>query len=193
MNSNTPRLRMAKLYQDGSRQTQDSTCGPASVILACLSLGLEKKEESDWRKPELKTWMPVDDFLQRGMAIHELQFVSEMIFPKRLEVQFRRAYPENYPQFLSDLKSCFQQTKQVIICNFLQKDFVKNLTDPSGDPHYSPLLDFDEGQQKIQVADVDPLVHEPYWTDIKLMFQSMSIANPAFNLPRGWLILTRRA
>lgn len=57
-----------RFYNDGFRQNSDSTCGPASVIFSALSLGLEKKQESAWRKTKFKPWIPVDNFLQRGMA-----------------------------------------------------------------------------------------------------------------------------
>jgi hypothetical protein len=184
--------KMLKLYLAGFRQTNDATCGPASVILAADSLGLEIKQESEWRNSEFKPWMPVEQFLERGMALHELEFISELIYVRKIDVKARRAYPENFHVFLKDLKASFTKEKSVVIVNFRQTDFIVNPIGTDENPHYSPIIAWDSENKKICIADVDPLVPEPYWVSITDMFQSMSHSNFLYHLPRGWLVLYRR-
>ncbi|MDP1603961.1 MAG: phytochelatin synthase family protein [Legionella sp.] len=187
----TPFNKMLKLYLAGFRQTTEATCGPASVILATQSLGLDIKQECEWRNSEFKPWMPVDQFMERGMALHELEFISELIFVKQIDVKATRAYPENFPVFLKDIKTSFNKENSVVIVNYRQTDFIKH-QGVDENPHYSPLVAWDKDAQKICVADVDPLVKEPYWVSIDDMFQSMSHSNFLYHLPRGWLVLYRR-
>jgi len=185
--------RMLKYYSDGFRQTTPTTCGPASVILSAFSLGLDAKEEFEWQAEKFAPWMPVKDFPVRGMALHELQFISELLYSTQLEIMLRRSYPENYDLFLNDLKEGHHTKKSVIIVNYRQDDFVPT-QEPSeqGNPHYSPVLDWDITHQRLLIADVDSEIQEPYWVKTQMMFQSMSHSNPAFKIPRGWLVLRKR-
>ena len=183
---------LLKLYQASFRQSCDATCGPASIILATASLGLEQKQESEWVSSGFARWMPVNQFLERGMALHELQFISELIYGKKLDIVARRSYPENFPQFLNDIRCSFEQNNSVIIVNYLQDDFVHTTPAATGNPHYSPVVDWDKINHKILIADVDPAILEPYWVNIADIYQSMTHCNPAFNIPRGWLVLHKR-
>lgn len=180
------------VYNTGFRQSTDATCGPASVALATVGLGFRLKKESEWRNNTFLQWMPVDQFLDRGMALHELHFISQLIYGQKIDITMRRSYPENLPIFLNDIASSFQTMRSVIIVNYPQDDFVHTAPHPSGNPHYSPLIDWDENQSSVLIADVDPAIKEPYWVGIDAIFQSMSQCNPATKLPRGWLVVYKR-
>ena len=188
----SPFNKMLKIYLNGFRQTTDATCGPASVILATLGLGLDTKQESEWRNTQFKPWMPVEHFLDRGMALHELEFISELIYVNQIDVKARRAYPENFSVFLNDLNTSFIEEKSIVIVNFRQTDFIINPIGTDENPHYSPIIGWDARRKKISVADVDPLVREPYWVGVDEMFQSMSHSNFLYHLPRGWIVLYSR-
>ena len=192
LNMSDPYKTMADLYQEGFRQKSDATCGPSSVILAALSLGLELKQESEWQNNAFKAWMPVEKFSERGLALHELQFISEMIYAMQLNIQLRRAYSENNSLFLADLKHCFHYKNAVMVVNFRQNDFLEIFPDEDKNPHYSPIIAWDEKKQRIKIADVDPVIHEPYWVETEQMFCSMNHLIPAFHLPRGWLMVYKR-
>ncbi|MBA2650908.1 MAG: hypothetical protein H0U73_01360 [Tatlockia sp.] len=179
-------------YNSGFRQLSDATCGPASIILAAMGLGLGLKQESEWRDPRFQPWVPVNDFLSRGMALHELQLTSQLIFANQVEISLRRAYPENFKLFKQDIKNAFQTERAIIIVNYRQDDFIKTTLCEWGNPHYSPVINYDTKRQQILIADVDNYVSEPYWVKISAMFHSMSHVNPAFNMPRGWLVLRKR-
>jgi hypothetical protein len=188
-----PSIKMLELYKAGFRQAHESTCGPASVILSTQVLGLDIRQESDWIDIRFEKYFPVGDFLERGMALHELHFISEMLYSKNLEIIERRAYQENYSLFVEDLIQVFNTGNAVIIVNYKQVDFVANLTHcPLGHPHYSPVAHCDVENNKILIADIDFNVSEPYWVTFQEMFKSMSDCHPVFNIPRGWLILKRR-
>lgn len=190
---NNPTLKMLELYQAGFRQAHDATCGPASVILSTLGLGLEKRQESDWIDARFKKYFLVGDFLERGMALHELHFISEMLYSQNIEIIERRAYLENYPLFVDDVSAAFNSQQTVIIVNYKQVDFVANLGHCAlGHPHYSPIVKCNLNHHKIMIADIDQSVSAPYWVTFKTMFESMSAIHPVFNMPRGWLILKRR-
>lgn len=179
-------------YYAGFRQACDATCGPASIILAAKGLGLEEKQEAEWSCATLAHWMPVDQFLVRGMALHELHFVSEFIYGQKVNIQLRRAYPENLGIFLNDIKDTFQQKNAVIIVNYRQNDFIFTTPCVAGNPHYSPMVKYSPKEDKVLIADVDPHVSEPYWVSIEALFQSMTYCSPVFHLPRGWLIVRKR-
>jgi hypothetical protein len=184
--------KIVELYNIGFRQSSDATCGPASIILASHGLEFDLKSEAEWLDNCLAKWMPVDQFPIRGMALHELQFVSEFIYRQTIEVKLRRAYPENFSLFQQDIKDSFLTMNTVIVANFCQDDFISKTVCASGNPHYSPIIGWDENTHKLMIADVDPSVQEPYWVAIEDIFQSMSHCNPAFGIPRGWLVLNKR-
>lgn len=184
--------KMLELYHTGFRQGSDATCGPASIMLATQGLGLDIKAEAEWLNDRLAQWMPVDQFLVRGMALHELQFVSELIYGQSIEIKIRRAYRENFSLFQQDIKSSFLTMNAVIVANFRQDDFISTTFCASGNPHYSPIIGWDENNHQLMIADVDPSLQEPYWVTIEDVFQSMSHCNPAFGIPRGWLVLHKR-
>ena len=187
-----PLDKILELYKAGFRQSCDVTCGPSSIILATVGLGLNLQQESDWVSANFARWVPVDHFLERGMMLQELQFTSELIYGKKLDIVARRSYPENLPVFTNDIRHSFQSKNSVIIVNYLQDDFVHTTPCASGNPHYSPVVDWDQPRNKILIADVDPAIQEPYWVNITDMFQSMSHCNPALNIPRGWLVIHKR-
>lgn len=184
--------KILELYHTGFRQKSDATCGPASIILASMGLGFDIKSEVEWLDNRLAQWMPINQFPIRGMALHELQFVSELIYGQTIEIKIRRAYRENFPLFQQDIKDSFSIMNTVVVANFRQDDFISTTVCASGNPHYSPIAGWDESNQKLMVADVDPSVQEPYWITIEDIFQSMSHCNPAFGIPRGWLVLRKR-
>ena len=187
-----PFHKILQIYNTGFRQTTDATCGPASMSIAAAGFGLELKQESEWRNNAFSKWVPVDQFLDRGMAMHELQFTSQLIYGSKIDITMRRSFPENLPLFLHDVKNSFQTMRSVVIVNYPQDDFVHLAPHPSGNPHYSPLIDWDETQNKVLIADIDPALKEPYWVSVEAIFQSMNKCNPAFNLPRGWLVMYKR-
>lgn len=187
-----PFHKILQIYNAGFRQSTDATCGPTSMALATMGLGLELKQESEWINSSFSQWMPVDQFLERGMALHELQFISQLIYGQEIDIVMRRSYPENLPLFLNDIQNSFQTMRSVIIVNYQQDDFIYTAPHPSGNPHYSPIVDWNQSQNEIWIADVDPAIKVPYWVKIESIFQSMSNCNPAINLPRGWLVLYKR-
>lgn len=182
------------LYEKGFRQKHHAMCGPASIILATQSLGLDAKEESEWTSQKYSAWMPVDDFLVRGMALHELQCTSELIYGEQIEILLRRAFPENYSLFLDDIEAYNQLQTSVIVINYRQDDFVSTNPDcQQGNPHYSLIIDWNSSKKEILIADVDFGIKKQYWVNIEAMFQSMNHCNPAIGIPRGWLVLRKRS
>jgi hypothetical protein len=184
--------RLLALYHTGFRQGSDATCGPASIILASYGLGLDIQPETAWRDNRFSQWMPVDQFLIRGMGLHELQFASELIYGQRIELKLRRAYPENLSLFQDDIKDAFTTMQSIIVVNFRQDDFLSSTFCSLGNPHYSPVAGWDKKQNQLMIADTESFVKEPYWVTVEDMFQSMSHCNPAFGIPRGWLVLRKR-
>lgn len=185
--------RIMQLYKTGFRQTHNALCGPASMILATQALGFEEKHESEWLSPEFSKWVHVDDFKVRGMCLHELQFVSELIYKNHIEIQLKRAFPENFSLFLNDIEVCHRQENSILIINYRQDDFVLN--NPyceQGNPHYSPIANWNAEKKEILIADVDSVIEKPYWVKIEDMFKSMALRNPAIGIPRGWLVIKKR-
>lgn len=179
-------------YQAGFRQNSEATCGPASVILSAIGLGLELKQECDWSNERFAVFMPIDQFPKRGMGLHELQFITELIYGSQVDVIARRSYPENFAQFLQDVQKSSDSNSSVIVVNYLQDDFVKENIHPSGNPHHSVIVGWNTINHNLLIADVDPAVHKPYWVSIENMFESMGKPNTALNLPRGWLVIRKR-
>lgn len=181
------------IYLKGFRQSSDATCGPASVILSSCGFGLAQEKESLWRDDFFAAWMPVQDFPVRGMALHELAFISQIIYKDNLEITFRRSFPENLPFFLDDIKDSIHEAKTVLIVNYLQDDFVRhNSPCELGNPHYSPLIDWNGERETVLIADVDPVINVPYEVSVHKLFQSMTKLNPSIPLPRGWIKLKLR-
>ncbi len=186
----TPAHIMLEHYLEGFRQSTDTSCGPASVILAAIGLGLDYCQENCWQAECFAQWLPVHDFHKRGMALHELGFLSEIIFARQLEVRYQRAYPANDAVFKDDIQRATKEQQAVVVVNFLQDDFVDiNSKAKDGSPHYSPVMN--STSSHILVADVDFNITYPYWVHIEDMFNSMAKINPAYNLPRGWLVLRK--
>ncbi|MBA3535002.1 MAG: hypothetical protein H0T84_00060 [Tatlockia sp.] len=184
-------FRLEQVYRDGFRQSSNTTCGPASVILATRGLGFKSEKESRWSEEGLRRWLPITDFLMRGMALHELQFVSELIYEQKIDIQLRRAYPENFHLFLNDIEEFFLLKNTVIIVNYLQDDFVFTNLCEHGNPHYSPLISWNSIKNEILIADVDPDINEAYWVSVESMFRSMEQCT-TLKIPRGWLKLRKR-
>jgi hypothetical protein len=183
--------RLEQAYRDGFRQSSDTTCGPASVILAAHGLGLKSEKEHRWSAQELGKWVPVTNFLLRGMSLHELQFISELIYEQKIDIQLRRAYPENFQLFLKDIEESFLFQDAVIIVNYLQDDIVSVNPCKHGNPHYSPIISWSSVKNEILIADVDPDVKEPYWVSVEAIFRSME-KSTVMKIPRGWLKLRKR-
>lgn len=179
-----------KLYEEGFRQQHGSTCGPASVILAATALGVEPKTEMAWRANTYAKWFPINEFLDRGMSLHELQVISELVFAHKIEIQSRRAYKQNLNLFKEDINRSFHSMNSVIIVNFRQNDFIVATTHPLGNPHYSPILGWDNNNQ-VLIADVDATLNFAYWLDIEVLFTSMSQINLSLGIPRGWLVVSK--
>lgn len=183
--------RLEQAYREGFRQSSNTTCGPASVILASRGLGFKPENESRWSEEKLSRWLPITEFSIRGMALHELQFASELIYEQKIDIQLRRAYPENFLLFLKDIEEFFLLQNTVIIVNYLQDDFVFTNLCEHGNPHYSPVISWGSVKNEILIADVDPDVQEPYWVSVETMFRSME-KSTAMKIPRGWLKLRKR-
>ena len=183
---------MRSTYNAGFRQSCDATCGPASMILVAKGFDLETKEESAWQNSLFQRWLPVNEFLTRGMALHELQLITELIFGDQIEIILRRAYPENHAFFLDNIQRAFCSEDTIVIVNYRQNDFITTTHCDYGNPHYSPIVDYNKEENKVLIADVDNQVQAPYWVSIDAMFQSMNHRNPALNIPRGWLMIRKR-
>lgn len=184
---------MIELYKAGFRQEHEATCGPASIILATIGLGFERKQESEWTNTSYSPWMPVHQFLERGMALHELHLISELVYENKLDITAKRAYGEDFPLFLKDIRESFRTKHSVIVANYRQDDFISNFVPClQGNPHYSPIVGWKPKEGKVLLCDIDAAIQDLYWINIKTLFQSMSHYNPALNLPRGWLVLKKR-
>lgn len=181
-----------KLHKKGYRQGSSVTCGPASMIIAGTELGFEMISEAEWSNARFENWVPINQFLSRGMALHELQFTSELIYGKEIEIKALRAYPENFTAFIEDIKTSFQNNNSVVIVNYLQDDFIPEDPCPDGSPHYSPIAGLDDTSNRLLIADICMTVDNTYWVEAKELFQSMSKLNPSFNIPRGWLVIRKR-
>jgi len=183
--------KILKIYNAGYRQQHEATCGPSSVILAAYGLDLTIKNAEDWINPNFSRWLPVEKFLIRGMALHELYLTSELIYRQAMDIKIKRAYFSNYSLFEKDIQKSFQDLNSVITINYVQSDIVQTFNQDDKTGHYSPIIDFNESEDKILIADVDPEVKLAYWANIKDVFQSMSQVLPALGLPRGWLVLSK--
>lgn len=87
----------------------------------------------------------------------------------------------------------FKLRNTVVIVNYRQDDFFSHVAlCPQGNPHYSPLVDWDPSKENVLLCDIDEVVQEPYWVNISELFQSMGHYNPAYHLPRGWLVIKKR-
>ena len=185
--------RILKLHQAGYRQEHPCTCGPSSVSLIAVALGLEKKPEAAWLDPRFSRWMPVEQFTtQRGMALHEAQLTTELVYPGLVEVSLRRAYPENLDLFLRDLEDSASSPDQALLMNFAQDHLLSQAFEGQGSPHFSPVAGYDPDMGRVLVADVDIEVSGPYWVPVQRAFEGMAFLNPAFQIPRGWLRIRRR-
>jgi len=182
---------LTEIYAKGFRQRDKCTCGPASLSLVHEALGLGVKEENHWLNPKFSQWLAINDFRQRGMALHELHAAAELGFGKTVEVCIKRAFPENEEVFRKDLLQ-FKTKKFHLILNFDQDVFLDAPEKDENNPHYSPVAQFDPKKNLLLIADVDPLIKKAYWISLETAFKGMSIPNPAFGLPRGWLTLRHR-
>lgn len=183
--------KILKIYDAGFRQQHESTCGPASIILSAIELGFDAKDEEQWRDDSFARWMPVDDFLTRGMALHELSLISEVIYAYKLNIQAKRAYADNCCLFKNDVKNSFQTMNSVVVVNYQQSDFIERPTCLLGNPHYSPIIGWDESTQGVLIADVDYDINKSYWVNIEALFCSMEKPNQILGIPRGWLVVSK--
>ena len=185
--------RILELYHSGHRQEHPCTCGPASVSLVAQALGCAKKPESAWLAPELSRWVPVEQFTtKRGMALHEANFTTEMVYSHNLDVQLRRAFPENIALFKADLEEAATRDDIALVMNFTQDHALSQPMQGQGSPHFSPISGYDTETGEILVCDVDFEIPTPYWISVERAFESMAFINPAFKMPRGWLRIRSR-
>jgi hypothetical protein len=181
------------LHKAGHRQKHACTCGPSSLALVTQALGLDPKPESAWLAPEFAKWLPLEQLTTtRGMALHEAFFTTEVVYPKELDIQLKRAYPENLPALLRDLESAEQREDTAIILNFAQDHVLGQPFQGQGSPHFSPVGGYDAAAGRILIADVDYEITAPYWCSVDRAFEAMAFINPAFQTPRGWLVVRRR-
>ncbi len=182
------------LHQAGHRQLHPCTCGPSSLSLVTQALGLEVKPESDWLKPAFAKFIPLTELTTtRGMALHEAHFTTELVFPNELEIKLKRAFPENLPEFIKDLEEVSARDDTAVVINFTQDHLLDQPFQAQGSPHYSPVAGFDALDRRLLVADVDYEIPEPYWVSVEKAFEGMAFINPAFQTPRGWLLIRRRS
>jgi hypothetical protein len=179
-------------HRTGYRQRHGATCGPSSLALAAASLGLPLRPEADWLGEPLSRWVPTQDFLVRGLSLQEAQFVTEYLHRGELEVTFRRAFPENLGVFRHDLATTTERKDHALVLNFAQDLLTGAELTGHGNPHFSPLAGFDPNTDTLRIADVDPEASGIYEATLKKAFDAMAAQNPAFRLPRGWLVLRRR-
>ncbi|MBI3557848.1 MAG: hypothetical protein HY074_16425 [Deltaproteobacteria bacterium] len=180
-------------YARGTRQLEDCTCGPASLALATRAIGLEQRPETAWLSPEIKRWLPVDEFRTRGMALHEASLTTELVYRDRIEVRLRRAYPENLSQLVQDVEEAsLRNADRAVVVNFCQDMILGHKTRDDGAPHYSPVAGFERVGARILLADVDRAIEKPYWVTAAELFAAMQVPNPALGTPRGWLLLLKR-
>ncbi|HLD98884.1 MAG TPA: phytochelatin synthase family protein [Bdellovibrionota bacterium] len=193
MSGETTFQRILKRYESGFRQATECSCGPASLVLIADALGLPAKEESACYDPKFGKWLRVDEFENRGMAIHELALAAELIFGSEVEVLLRRAFPENLHQFISDLKECRDRDQSTMILNFAQDHVTGRTFQDQGYPHHSPVAGFDEKGVQVLIADVDSEVTAAKLVPVSTVFEAMAFMNPAFGVPRGWLLIRKRS
>lgn len=179
-------------HQQGFRQQHECLCGPASLSLVSEAMGLGTISEETWVSPKWKKWMPCEDFLVRGLALHELLFMAEVTLGQQVEITLSRAYPENKEKFLDDLREASTCNDYGLILNFAQDHLMGRPFDDQGYPHYSPVGAYVVKAQEILVADIDREIPRAYKVSVDRAFQGMTFTNPAFGVPRGWLKLRRR-
>jgi glutathione gamma-glutamylcysteinyltransferase len=179
-------------HRTGYRQRQPTTCGPSSLALAAASLGLPLRPETDWLAEPLSRWVPTQDFRLRGLSLQEAQFITEYLHRGELEVTFRRAFPENLAAFRDDLLTTAERGDHALVLNFAQDLMTGAELTGHGNPHFSPVAGFDPATDTLRIADVDPETTDIYGVTVKKAFEAMAAQNPAFHLPRGWLLLRKR-
>jgi hypothetical protein len=171
-------------HAKGFRQKSECSCGPASLSLVSMALGFPEVPEESWISEEKKRWLSVDQFSIRGMALPEVALAAELVLREKVEILLKRAFPENEKSFQQDLELA-SRSDHALVLNFAQDSFTDQ-----GYPHFSPVAGFRNGE--VLIADVDPEVKEAYWVPVSLIFQAMAHINPAFGIPRGWLVLRKR-
>ena len=193
MSQNSVYAKILELHKAGHRQKHPCTCGPSSLSLVTQALGLEPKPELAWLAPEFAKWIPLEQLTtQRGMALHEAHFTTEAVYPKALEIQLKRAYPENLSVLIRDLEEAGRRDDLAIVLNFAQDHALDQPFQGQGSPHFSPVAGYDPAGRRVLIADVDYELPEPYWISVERAFEAMSFTNPAFQTPRGWLVIRKR-
>src|ERR1700733_10658552 len=111
--------RIESLHRDGFRQRSECTCGPSSLSLVSIAMGLPNQTEEFWISEDKRRWLSVDQFPNRGMALHELALAAELGLREKVEVRLRRAFPENERAFQEDLE-LVARSGDAMILNFAQ-------------------------------------------------------------------------
>lgn len=184
--------RIREIFAEGYRQKDECTCGPASLVLVGRALNLPAISEEDCLAPKFAKWLRVEEFRTRGMAIHELALAAELIWGSRVEIILRRAFSENRKTFTTDLSECANGTLSAMILNFAQDHLLDRKLHEQGYPHFSPVCGWDQSGGSVVISDVDPELKEPYSVPADKAFAGMALTNPAFGIPRGWLLIRRR-
>lgn len=183
--------KISEVYATGYRQRHPCLCGPSSIALAAYGLDLPLKSENEFTDLRFSRWVPTQEFVDRGMALHEAQFLAEMLYGGELEVCLRRAYSENRAALHEDLAHA-DRGQVALVFNFTQDTLLDRPFEGHGNPHYSVLCAHDKATETVWIADVDPEITAPYPVSEARLFSAMAIMNPKVGLPRGWLTLRRR-
>lgn len=177
------------LHARGFRQKSECTCGPSSLSLVSMAMGIPGVSEESWISEDKKRWLAIDQFPVRGLALPELALAAELGLREKIEVSLRRAFPENEQVFHEDLKLA-SRAGHALILNFAQDTALSRPFTEQGNPHFSPVADL--RGDSVLIADVDPEIKSAYWVPIRLVYQSMALTNPAFGIPRGWIVIRKR-
>ncbi|MBI3544409.1 MAG: hypothetical protein HY075_14145 [Deltaproteobacteria bacterium] len=184
--------RILDVYNRPTRQKSDCSCGPASFSLVAAALGLGEIPETSWWDGAHARWLRVEELPSRGMALHEAATALELTLGERAEISSHRAFPENKTLLERHLLLATTQPNLALIANFAQDPLLDRNEHPQGNPHYSPVAAYDRANRRALIADVDADVKEAYWATLDALFDAMAFQNPAYRLPRGWLLVRKR-
>lgn len=158
---------------------------PCSIQLISRSHVLRRKAFKQWRAQVKRGG---DGVVLDELASY-LKSAIESFGLNISELAVKRAFvstKQNYSDFLTDLQRTHLEPNSFLILNYDQ-GFLMETGRSFG--HFAPVAAFDSKQNQVLVFDPDRSWYEPYWVEVKHLYDSMSFIDSESKKSRGYIFL----
>lgn len=170
-------------------QADPMFCGLGSLVMALNALAIDPGRlwKGPWRwfaEELLDCCVPPEEVRRRGLALDELACLARC---NGADVEIGRPATDNLAAFRAALAASAHGDCVMIAA------YDRAALGQTGTGHFSPIGGYHAARDLALVLDVARFKYPPHWVAIEQLWRATHALDPSTGIPRGWLLLRRRA